>query len=214
MKFATAQQILSEKEPPKLYDVVEPALGDGELRQFLVEGSLQKNETLRYNCVRVMLRALAREPRLFYEYWDRFAGMIASPNGFYRSSSAQAIAYLVSVDRDCRLDPLLHDYLGLLDDSKVMVSHYFLETLDRLYRARADLRTKLIATLLGIDRTRHSTQRRDMLKADILQVFERLFDILPPEDRVRAITFAEAALGSSSPKTRKAAKIFIARHPH
>lgn len=213
MQTIDVQKILNRKEPPNLYDVVEPVLRDPDLRRLLVEGSYQKNETVRYNCVRVLLRAMASRPQLFYEYWDTFASMITSANGFYRSSSAQAIAYLASVDKECRLDGLLRDYLALLDDSKVMVSHYFIETLDLIYRARPDLRAKILTAMLRIDRTQHPPQRKEMLKADIMEALDRLYDGLPPQDRKKAIAFAASALQSSSPKTRKAAKSFTAKHP-
>ena len=212
MDITAAKKILTQKEPPKLYEVVEPALKDGELRDLLVEAAFDKNETLRYNSVRVLLRALGREPQLFYPYWDRFANMIASPNGFHRSVASQAIAYLSTVDIDCRLDGVFVPYLGLLDDSKVMVSHYFIENLDWIYRARPDLQQKVLKTLLSIDQTNHPLERRELLKADILGVFDRLFDVLAAKDRKRAIVFAQAAFESKSGKTRKAAKTFLATH--
>ena len=127
MNAANAKQILIKKEPANLYDAVLPALKNAELRDLLVGGSFAKDETYRYNCVRVLFRAIEQNPALFYPYWDRFEKMIDSPNGFHRSAAAQAIAYLSSVDTDCRLDMIFDHYLGLLNDSKVMVTHYFIE---------------------------------------------------------------------------------------
>ena len=210
MNMAGAWKILSRKEPAELYDLVAPVLKDTELRDAIVDGSFEKNETVRYNCSRVLFRAIDQEPRLFYPHWDRFAKMIESPNGFHRAVAAQAIAILVPVDTDCRLDPLLGRYLRLLDDPKVMVAHYFIETLDGIYRARPDLQKKIFTTLLGIDRTKHLTPRKELLKADIVMVFDRLFEALSAQERQKAVAFAESAIESSSGKTRKAAKSFRA----
>src|SRR5512146_155886 len=212
MDIATAKKILVEKESTRLYDVVEPALQSADLRAVLVDGSSDKNETLRYNCVRVMFRALDQKPALFYPYWDRFAGMIDSPNAFHRAAGAEAIAFLAAADVDCRLDKLFTHYLCLLDDSKVMVSSYFIQTLDRISRARPDLQSKVVKTLLSIDQTRHTRERRELLKADVLGVFDRLFDTLPARDRKAVLAFATEALKSISGKTRKSAKVFLARH--
>src|SRR5512140_3155396 len=121
MDVRAATQILARKEPSALYDVVEPALRDAEIRHALVEGSFDKNETVRYNCVRVLFRTLDRQPALFYEAWDRFASMLPSPNGFHRSAAAQAVAFLSAVDVDCRLDRSLKEFLALMNDDKVMV---------------------------------------------------------------------------------------------
>lgn len=212
MKTASAKQILTQKEPARLYEVVEPALKDAELRDLLVEGSFAKDETYRYNCVRVLFRAIAQNPDLFYQYWDRFEKMIDSPNGFHRSAAAQAIAYLSSVDTDCKLDMIFNHYLGLLNDSKVMVTHYFLEALGVIYQARPDFQHKIIATLFSIDKTDHPLQRKDLLKADIINIFDQLFDIMPIQEQKRAKAFAETQLECSSSKTRKAAKEFQTKH--
>jgi hypothetical protein len=212
MDTTAAKKILAQKEPTRLYDVVEPVLASAELRAVLVDSAFDKNETLRYNCVRVMFRAMDQQPELFYPYWDRFAEMIDSPNGFHRSAAAQAIAFLSIVDADCRLDRIFTHYLRLLDDSKVMVSHYFIDTLDRICRARIDLQPRIIKALLGIDRTHHTPERRELLKATVLAIFDRLYDALPEHDRKQAVAFAHASLQSVSGKTRKAAKSFLATH--
>ncbi len=191
---------------------MKPVLKDRELRDWLVDGSFAKNETLRYNCVRVLFRTLEREPQLFYPYWDRFAAMVVSPNGFHRSAAAQAVAHLAAVDAECRLDGLLRTYLRLMDDPKVMVTHYFIETLDRIYLARPEFQNKIIATLLSLDQTHHLPQRRDLLKADVLAVLGRLYEVLPQMDRKKALAFAHDSLEGDSSKTRKAAKDFIKKY--
>jgi len=212
MDAPTARKILTQKEPANLYDAVQPVLKDAKLRDELVEGSFAKNETYRYNCVRVLFRAIESQPGLFYSYWNRFAEGIDSPNGFHRSVGAQAIAHLASVDADCRLDPIFNHYLTLLDDSKVMVSHYFLETIPLIYRARPEFQSKIIACLLGIEKTKHPLSRKDLLKADVIGIFDQLFDTLSEKDKKRASAFARDQLECSSSKTRKAAKEFGMKH--
>jgi len=212
MDTTTAKQILTQKEPDNLFEVVQPALKDPELRDLLVEGSFDKNETYRYNCVRVFFRAIAARPELFYGYWDHFARGIDSPNGFHRSSSAQAIAHLAIVDKERKLDPIFDHYLKLLDDSKVMVSHYFLETIELIYCARPDLQNKIVACLLNIDKTKHPKSRKDLLKADVIATVDQIFDTLSPKDKKKVSAFVENQLESSSPKTRKAAKEFGKKH--
>ena len=208
MDAATARKILVKDNPANLYDAVQPALEDAQLRDELVEGSFDKREMVRYNCVRVLLRAMQLQPNLFYHYWDRFAKGIDSPNSFHRSSSAQAIAFLASVDEDSRLDPILTHYLKLLDDSKVMVSHYFLDTLPLIYHTRPEFRSKIVACLLSVDKTKHPPSRKELLKADIIGNLDQIFGTLSPRDKKRAASFVKDQLQSESPKARKAAKEF------
>lgn len=212
MNITTAKQILTQDNPENLYEVVEPALKVAGIRDLLVEGSFAKPETVRYNCVRVLYRAMEQRPELFYQYWDHFEPMLDSRNSFHRSIAAQAIALLSPADKDCRLDGVFRNYLRLLDDPKVMVTHYFLVTLGWVYRARADFRQEVLKCVLNIDATHHRPGQRDMLKADILAMFEQVIDLLPAQDKERVLAFAEAQLESSSPKARKAAKEFMKRH--
>jgi len=212
MDIDRARIILRRTNPADLYEAVRPALVSANLRDELVEGSFAKDETYRYNCVRVLYRALEAKPGLFYRFWDRLAAGIDSPNGFHRSIGAQALALLASEDKGKKLDPIFAHYLGLLDDSKVMVSHYFLETLPLIYRARPDFRDRIVACLFGIDKTAHPIGRKDLLKADVIAVFDRIFDTLSAKDKGRALSFAKAQENCTSGKTRKAAKDFLEKH--
>ncbi len=212
MDEGKAIQILNRKEPADLYEVVQPVLRYPGLRRQLVEGSFARNETYRYNCVRVLFRALAQRADLFYPYWERFANMLDSPNGFHRSCAAQAIAHLASVDTDCRLDAIFKHYLDLLDDDKVMVSHYFVETLPLIYQARSDLQQAILKTILNINDTRHPSARKELLKADVIAALDRIFETLSGVDQKRASAFARGQLASRSGKTRKAAREFQKKH--
>ncbi len=212
MDTQLAKTILIQKEPAKLYDLVEPALENAEIRDLLVDGCFAKDETYRYNCVRVFFRALEKQPALFYPYWERFVEGINSPNGFYRSSSTQAIAFLSAVDEERHLDSILDSYLRMLDDDKVMVARYFVQTLHLIPAARPDLREKVIACLLDVENTRHTESRKSLLKADIISAFDRLFDSSSAQEQKQTLAFAEKELDSESPSTRKAAKAFLKKH--
>ena len=212
MDAQLAKTILTQKEPEKLYDLVQPVLESAELRNSLVDGTFAKDETYRYNCSRVFFRALEKGPDLFYPYWERFAAGIHSPNGFFRSSSTQALAFLTAVDKEHRLDSILDAYLRILDDDKVMVARYFVQTIHLLPQARPDLREKVIACLLGVENTRHNESRKSLLKADIISAFDRLFKNLSAQEQKDILAFVEKEQGSESPSTRKAAKAFLKKH--
>jgi len=212
MDTQLAKSILIQKEPPELYDLVGPALESAELRDLLVEGCFAKGETYRYNCVRVFFRALEQRPDLFYPCWERYAAMIDSPNGFYRSTAAQAIAYFATVDRDRRLDAILDAYLRMLDDEKVMVARYFVQTIHLIPKARPDLREKVIACLLNIENTGHTESRKSLLKADIISAFDRVFESSSAKEQNDMLAFVTKEQNNESPTTRKAAKAFLEKH--
>jgi hypothetical protein len=212
MDIQLIKTILPEKEPAALYELVQPALEGSEVRDLLVEGCFARDETYRYNCVRVLFRAIEAHPGLFYPYWERFAGRIRDPNGFYRSTAAQALAHLASVDDDRRLDAILDAHLRMLDDEKIMVARYFTQTIHLVAEARPDLRERIVDCLLGVEATRHNESRLSLLKTDVLGAFDALFDALPVQQRKEILAFAAKALDSESPSTRKAARAFLEKH--
>jgi hypothetical protein len=212
LELNLAKTTLTQKEPPELYDLAQPALESTEIRDLLVEGCFAKDETYRYNCVRVFFRALAQQPGLFYSHWERFAKGINNPNGFFRSSAAQAIAFLTAVDQERRLDSILESYLGMLDDEKVMVARYFVQTIHLIPAARLDLREKVITCLLGAENTRHTESRKSLLKADIINAFDRLFESMSEQEQKEVLAFAEKEQDSESPSKRKVAKAFLKKH--
>lgn len=207
-----AKSILTQKEPAELYNLVGPVLESAELRDLLVEGCFAKDETYRYNCVRVFFRALEEQLALFYPYWEHFAEMIDNPNSFYRSTATQAIAFLTTVDDGRKLDAILDTYLNMLDDGKVMVARYFVQTIHLIPQARSDLREKVVARLLDVENTHHTESRKSLLKADIINAFEQLFETLTEQEQKQTLAFAEKEMDSESPSTRKAAKAFLKKH--
>jgi hypothetical protein len=210
--ISTANAILNQKEPPELYHLVQPALAQVDLRDLLVDGCFATDETYRYNCVRVFFRALEQKPAAFYSYWERFAEKIGHPNGFFRSTATQALAFLSVLDTNKRLDVILEAYLGLLDDEKIMVARYFTQTIYRVAQARPDLRSKIVACLLAVGRTRHNESRKGLLKADIIHALDELFEDLSEQEQKDALAFADNEQASESPSTRNAARAFLARH--
>ena len=100
----------------------------------------------------------------------------------------------------------------MLEDNKVMVARYFVQTIHLIAAARPDLREKVIACLLGIENTRHTESRKSLLKADIINAFDRLFESLSAQEQKEVLAFVEKEQISESPSTRKVAKAFLKKH--
>lgn len=64
--------------------------------------------------------------------------------------------------------------------------------------------------LLAIEGTQHKQGRKDLIKADIIQAFDQIYEQV--ENKAEVFGFVEDQLNCSSPKTRKAAKAFIEKH--
>lgn len=69
------------------------------------------------------------------------------------------------------------------------------------------LAEKIMEKLLEIENTHHEEERKGLIKSDIIQSISVLFDQMAEKEKI--ISFVEKQLNSSSPKTRKAAKVFL-----
>jgi hypothetical protein len=211
MDTTLARQILAQKDPPNLYEAVAPAIADAKFREVLLEGLTAKDESYRYNCARALHRVVEERPDLIYPYWDRLVSQLDSPNGFHRASALWAIAGLTVADQQGKFERILGHYLNLFDDQSVMVARYFTQSIAGVIRAKPALKDQIIARLLEVDSTHHAQGRKDLIKADLIAVFDELFDQLQEKERI--LEFVEAQLESNSPKARKAAKDFLKKHP-
>lgn len=100
-----------------------------------------------------------------------------------------------------------------IQDDKVMVARYFVQTIHLLPEARPELCQKVIACLLDVEKTRHTQSRKSLLKADIIGAFDQLFDSASTQQQQEILAFVEKERDNESPTTRKAAKAFLGKHP-
>ena len=204
---AELRRWLGDKEHPKLNEAMQLALAEGEALKALVDGLVSKEYAYRYNCFEVLLQISEDRPRVLYPEWDRFIGLMRSDNAFHRSIALRLVANLTGADEEGRFEDLFDEYFGLLDDEKVMVARYLVQSASQIARRKPHLREKIAEKLLDIDRTRHVEGRKALIKADAVEFFETFFEELP--DKERMLAFVEDMLTCSSPKARQAAKTFL-----
>jgi len=203
-------QILSKKDPPNLDEIIHLALTNAGVLMIALNGMAAVEDNYRYNCVKVLLQIIDRQPAILYPYWDRFVKLLDSPNAYHRAIAVQALSGLALVDCQGRLESLLDRYLDMLDDKSVMVARYFAQSICKVIHAKPSQREKIINHLLDVDKTHHTQSRKDLIKADLVTSFDELFGTIQKKERILA--FVERQMASSSPKARQAAKDFLKKH--
>jgi len=209
---ADLHEALADKEHPNLEKAMQLALSDERALREILGGIVSKDDAYRYNCFEVLLQISKTQPHVLYPEWDRFVELMSSGNAFHRSMALRLIANLTGADEEGRFEDLFDEYFGLLDDEKVMVARYLVQSADQIARRKPHLREKITEKLLDIDQAHHAEGRKALIKADAVGFFETFFEDLPDKERVLA--FVEGMLACSSPKARKAAKAFLNRHGH
>ena len=209
---AKLRQLLGDKEHPKLKEAKQLALAERHALRALLDGLVSKEDAYRYNCFEVLLQISEDRPRVLFPEWDRFIGLMRSGNAFFRSIALRLVADLTGADEEGRFEDLFDEYFGLLNDEKVMVARYLVQSASQVARQKPHLREKIAERLLDIDQTHHAEGRKALIKADAVVFFETFFEELPDKEKVLA--FVEAMLTCSSPKARKAAQTFLSKHSY
>jgi hypothetical protein len=189
--------------------VAKEALEDEKVLAALLEGIVSKKDTRRYNSFKVLLLISEEHPEVLSLKWDFFVDLLRSDNTYHKSSAINIIANLATADREGRFDSIFDRYFDLLDDRSVITARYVARNAGKIAKSKPQLQERITDRLLDTDKTRHHQERKDLIKADVIQSFEAFFE--ESRDQERIVAFVEEQVECSSPKTRKEAKSFLKR---
>jgi hypothetical protein len=158
----------------------------------------------------VIVKVAEAAPHDVYPYWDHLGELLDSSNTYHRCSALNILPHLIPADDGSKFDQILDKLFSRLDDESVIPPCYVARNCPTIASHRPELVRRIVDELLAIEATHHKQGRKDLIKADIIEALDRLFDRV--DNRSEVLRFVEAQLNCSSPKTRKAAKAFLEQH--
>ncbi|MCD1295291.1 hypothetical protein CUJ83_09795 [Methanocella sp. CWC-04] len=173
----------------------------------ILDGTLSKNDTIRYNCFKTLLFLSEEMPEFLYPEWDRFSGMLSSDNTYHKLEAVHILANLTKYDPNDRFGDDFEKFYGLLEDKSMVTSAHVAGDSGKIARSRPDLRERITGKLLDIDSTHHKKERIELIKSYIIDSFSEYYDVADNKNDI--ISFVKGQLNSSSPKTRKNADKFL-----
>ncbi len=187
--------------------IAEKASAATKLLTEILYGLKSKDETLRYNCHKVLMHISETHGELLYPKWDYFVELLSSGNSYRKMSAVQIMANLTRIDTANKFEDIVDKYYALLDDKSMIVAIYVAANSGGIVLAKPQLERKITNRLLDIDKTHHPEKRKPLIKAGAIEAFDKYF----PEaaDKERIITFVEEQQNCDSPKTRKIAQEFL-----
>jgi hypothetical protein len=183
------------------------AIMNEEFRSELFDNLRSKNETVRYNSHKVLLRVSEEQPELLYSSWDYLAEFLDSDNTYHKLSAVQLLANLTKADKDSKFEKLFNKFYSLLDDKSFITAAYVAQASGTIANAKPALQTKITNRLLNIDKTHHEQERKDLAKASVIEAFAQYYQQVKSKKKI--LEFVEQQLDCQSPKTRKRAKEFL-----
>jgi len=185
------------------------ALKSEKLMATLLDSLWSKNETIRYNSHKVLFLITEEQPQALYSKWDHFVEFLDSDNTYHKLSAVLLVANLTGIDKDNKFERIFDRYYDLLDDKSFITAAYVAGASGRIAKAKPKLQTRITNRLLNIDKTHHEQERKDLVKASIIEAFEEYIGQI--RNKKRIVDFVKKQLNCKSPKTKKAAKEFLVR---
>jgi hypothetical protein len=158
-----------------------------------------------YHCYYIVEKASRKQPELFYPYWGAIAALLHHKNSYHRDFAVEVIGNLAEVDKENRFAKIEDVYFAIVNDENFMTENCCVKNLLKIYRYKAELRQRVIETLLDIDnRCDYTEKQKGVLKADVLEIFDAVYEDVPEREEINE--FIKAEVHCISPKTRKKAK--------
>jgi hypothetical protein len=189
--------------------VAKKALEDKAILSELLEGVLSKKEKIRFNCFKVLLLISEEYPKALYPQWDFFADLLTSPNTYFKYIAIYIIANLAQDDPKNRFEKIFNKYYALLDDESVIPPAHVAANSPKIAVAKPHLQTKITNRLLGIDKTHHKPERKDLIKSYVIEAFDEL--IKEAKNKKKMLQFVREQLQAKSHRTKKKAKEFLGK---
>jgi hypothetical protein len=195
-----------------LNELVQIAITDENARNEIVHQMLTNSAIMvYYHCYYIVDKASQTHPEMFYSYWRKIAAMLHHENSYHRDFALEIIGNLAKVDQENRFAEIEDEYFGIVNDEKFMTGNCCVKNLLKIYRQKAQLRERVIDTLLDIDnRCDYTEKQKGVLKADVLEIFDEVYEQAPRRHEIN--DFIKAETNCISPKTRKKAKELIKKY--
>ena len=183
------------------------ALKDEPFLSGLLANLKTKRETVRFNSFKILSEICRTNPETLYPRWDVFVDQLLGDNTYWKLAAIPLIAGLTRVDRENKFEKIFGLYYGLLEDRSFIPGVYLAKSSAEIVAAKPHLETRIVDALLRIDATPHHPERRDLVKASIIEFFSDIMGKTVHREKI--VPFVQKQLHSSSPKTRKAAATFL-----
>jgi hypothetical protein len=173
----------------------------------LLEGIQSKDDKTRYTSLRALLYVIEDQPALLYDEWNRFVGLLDSPNAYQRYIATYLIAGLTKADAENRFQKIFDKYFALLDDASVMVAAHVAGNAAGIVEVKPELEPRITNRLLSVEKTHHDPSRKQLINGYAIESFSKYYG--QAREKRKILDFVRKQLKSKSPRTRKIAKQFL-----
>ena len=201
-------KILRTRNTKEIDKVAEAAFKNKGVRDELLDGLTSQDDFYRYNCFRTMQLVTAKKPDLIYPSWDKLVTMLDSENSYHQNIAACLLANLTAADKANKFDKVFARYFELLESQGLILARFVAQGAGKIALNKPKLQSKITEKLLAVEKSRQ--KQKELIKTDVINSFNQYIE--EANDKETILAFVAKQTKSKSPKTQKAAKVFLKNH--
>jgi hypothetical protein len=196
-----------KKKTAEIERMVRKIAKDGRLLSGVIEGITSAKPQIKYKSGKILMLLSEEHPEILYPKWDHFVGLLSNENTFMKSIGIKILSNLTRVDARNKFDEIFDKFYGLLNDESMITAASVVDHSGMIARAKPKLQNKITNKLLGIDKTHHGSECRNIIKGKTILSFGEFFE--QAKNKKRIIEFVRRELKNTRPATRKKAEKFL-----
>jgi hypothetical protein len=196
-----------KKKDAGIDSIVRKAAKDKRLLSEVIAGVNSNKPPIKYKSGKILMILSEKHPEILYPKWDRFVTLLDSENTFMKSIGIRILSNLTRVDVKNKFDKNFDRFYGLLDDESMITAASVVDNSGVIARSKPKLQDKITNKLLGIDKTSHGTECKNIIKGKAILSFGEYFE--EARNKKKIIEFMEKELKNSRSATRKKAERFL-----
>ena len=176
----------------------------------LFEGLGSKTAPVKYGSAKVLRMVSEQAPDLLYPWWDSFVRLLENDNAFLRWDSTQILGNLAAVDREDKLEGVLHRFFAPLLGQEMIGAANAIAAAANIAVAKPHLADRIVKEILKVERASYQRPEcRNVAIGHAIKSFDRFFRHV--KNRRPVLAFVTRQLDNPRPATRKKAERFLKR---
>jgi hypothetical protein len=183
------------------------AAKDKRLLSEVISGISSDKPQIKYESGKMLIILSEENPGTLYPKWNHFVDLLSSKNTFMKSIGIRIVSNLTRVDTKNKFDKIFNRFYGLLNDDSMVTAANLVDHSGMIAQAKPRLQTKITNRLLGIDKTDHGSECKNIIKGKVILAFGEYFE--EAKNKKKIIEFVKGQLRNRRPATRKKAQKFL-----
>lgn len=185
------------------------AAKDKRLLSEVIAGITSDRPQIKYQSGKTLIILSEQNPGTLYPQWSHLVDLLGSENTFMKSIGIRIVSNLTRVDTKNKFDRIFNKFYGLLNDDSMVTAANLVDHSGMIAKAKPKLQSRITNRLLGIDKTDHGSECKNIIKGKAIVAFGEYFE--EAKNKKKIIEFVKGQLRNRRPATRKKAQRFLER---